>query len=255
MATKTLTNNSDVLRFAVVDDGTISKFVHAYIDGTPQLVFGNGAASTTVGITGGQATAGVWFRTDIFREGNAAAQYYNTVNQATPPTTWTFARRDTAVFTNIDDSMRAGFMIIRATNGTADGYLMYYDDSANTNTWAQGVFTGNPSFATGLDNTGPAVTLVASFNMGGAGAVVADADVRSAVTEVENQRWFDTGAWTYSAVRGAAPNPAASTYQAKASITVGGTGQYFALYAKCTSTGRSQPCSLAAHAIRIPFTP
>ena len=213
-----------------------------------------GRGPWTATATTTQCSQGIWFR--LTRTGSAVVTAYSLANQATPPTSWTVTNStSTSMFSPPAAAMRVGFAVGGGTTATKTAEVLYYDDSLNLPRSSLSTDALDSIAATGYDSSGPVVTLIASFDTGAIGATIADADVRSAVTEIENQRAFDSGAWTYSAVRDTSASPTASTYQAKASITVGGTGRYFALYAKCTSTGRLQPCSLNTPALRIPFTP
>lgn len=230
------------------------------VSGTPLVqahgtIAGTSTALATAALTATDVnTNGVWLR--VIRSGCDATFFYSIANQATPPTTWTLLDRKLGIFKSGAEQFLTSIYAYRysgsATVGvTAD--VMYFDAS----------FTPTPFASVGADagvaaagyDSGTALTLIASYDLGSGNAVIVDADVQSAVTEIENQRFIDTAAWTYSAVRGSSPSPVASTYQAKAAIVVGGTGRYFALYAKCTSTARIQPGSLNTAALRIPYTP
>jgi hypothetical protein len=222
----------------------------------------NSGTATTHNWAGSEKTDGIWLL--MRRNANAAIALYNTSTSTTPPTTgWTYLNQGTSIAASGGTRLVVGAKRYNTTPTTNTWCeVLYLNTSENFypsrgNQWSGALNNGVEGMmnAQGFDATGPAITLVASFALGASTAVIADADVRSAVTEVENQRWYDGGAWTYSAVRGSSPNPAASTYQAKGSITVAGTGAYFALYAKCTSTSGVQPCSLNTSALRIPFTP
>jgi len=221
----------------------------------------NSTAASTHSWAGSEKTDGIWLM--MRRSANACIWHYAASTSTTPPTSWTYLdQRNPTIAASGSSRIVLGIKRYNTTPTTNTWCEVKYirtDAMAVPNEIAQNLFgytnldiLGN---AQGYDSTGPVLTLVSSFALGASTATIADADVRKAVTEIENQRFWDTGSWTYSAVRGSSPSPAAGSYQAKGSITVSGSGAYFALYAKCTSSGGTQPCSLKADALRIPFTP
>jgi hypothetical protein len=131
--------------------------------------------------------------------------------------------------------------------GTLDLSVLYFDDSRSL-----------PSLgsAVGFDSASPVLTLVSGFDLGASTATVTDANAQAALAEITNPREWDTAAWTWSVSRGSsAPvSCGGGTYAAAASVAVGGTGRYLSVCGKAASDG-TQPGSVNATALRIPFTP
>lgn len=236
-------------------DAVSTERIRIEVVGTTVYSDDSGGSTNTATITSTQRNNGIWVRIVYDSLANVASVYYNLANQATPPTTWTTYRTKTAFFTVAPADLRITLYLTRTDTGNASsGTVLYFDD--NFTPLVPGphvVGGGGGNSATGLDDSNPALTLISSFDLGIAGATLSNTAIQDALTSAVNQRMFDTATWTFSAVRGSSANPAASTYQAPGSVTVSGTGEYFALYAKCASTGRVQPGSLNLAPIRIPI--
>jgi hypothetical protein len=219
--------------------------------GTLNVVLTN--ASTTVtsaSVTSGQATAGVWLMLEVID--GAAYGWYSTTNQATPPSgyaSWTYIG---TIAWGVFDAVRVGLNSKTGnTSGTHVSSCLYWSDALAT---APGPWFDAPLGGGSYSASGPAITLVASHDLGSASATINDTTLQNVLTAIVNARGWDAGAWTFSAVRGSSANPAAGSYAAAASVTVSGSGRYFALHAKCTSDG-TQPGSLDTRRLHLPFTP
>jgi hypothetical protein len=199
----------------------------------------NGYSVATVSATTTQCGQGVWYR--LTRTGTAVLYEYSFANQATPPTSWTTVNSNGAEF-SAAAAVRVGFTL-GGGGAPITAEVLYYDESAL-------------NVATGFDSTSPVLTLVGGFDLGGSGATVTDANAQAALVEITSPRESDTAAWTWSVSRGSsAPvSCGGGSYAAAASVTVGGTGRYLSVCGKAASDG-TQPASVNATALRVPFTP
>jgi len=236
--------NYETTDLAVVRDDAVTTFVRAGVGsnaGSTGLFSFAGTSAARVAATSGQRDAGVWLRVQISPSSTAGTAIvvvsYNLTASAAPPSTWTYLEQYGLAF-RIGVLLRYGCMW--ASTNTA-GNL------AGGHKYTSAQYLGRPFFditaaaffhGAQYDTTAAAQTLIASFDLGTASAAISDTDLRAALSAAENGMDDDSGAtWTYSAVRGSSPSPAAGSYSAAGSVSVSGTGRYFALYAKCTSDG------------------
>lgn len=234
--------NYESVDMAIVSDSAATNFLRVGVGsnaGTPGIFcFTNSA--TRVTITSGQRDAGVWFRVVLAPTSAGVgilAISYNVTASASPPTTWTRLDQMTITLPPFA-SLRWGNMWVSTnTAGNLAGGALWmgarYLDRPPFEMTAPAFFHGRQ-----FDTSAAAQTLIASFDLGTPGAAISDTELRAALAAAENHADDDSGAtWTYSAVRGSSASPAAGSYAAAASVSVSGTGRYFALYAKCTSDG------------------
>jgi hypothetical protein len=211
-----------------------------------------GGSTSTATMTLTQMNQGVWL---MIRRGvdGVITLWYNLANQTTPPSTWTLYRTSGAQSTTVSDPV--GLTFYRGGSVAPVVDWLYYDDSGALEDAVPNT-TQNGQTGTGFLATSPVLTLVSGFDLGGSGATVTDANAQAALAEITNPREWDTAAWTWSVSRGSsAPvSCGGGTYAAAASVTVGGTGRYVSVCGKAASDG-TQPASVNATALRIPFTP
>jgi hypothetical protein len=245
--------------FLISDAQTVTKYYRVLLGGSSGTVgsigYYDGAFNVSVATTQTQNTNGVWIR--LIRSGMSVYGYYNLTNQATPPTTWTAVGGATTSLSSAA-SISAGWMSNRFNSTGSHNLSVLYFDDQRSNVVANWEGTTNPvTSAVGFDSTSPVLTLVSGVDLGAAGATVADANVRAALTEITNPREWDSAAWTWSVSRGSSAPVACGggSYAAAASVTVGGTGRYLSVCGKAASTGNVLPASVNASALRIPFTP
>lgn len=242
--------------FQLCDAASDNSYFHAGFRGavgagTIYTKYGPSAGIVGGALTTAEMAAGVWFRVVV--RGRQVATWYSTSTSSTPPTSgWTYASGADTEWGSLGVDVEAAFLgIMDATGGTMQGTVSYYNDDAFIAPAGLGV---NPcSGIGGYPKTNPAVTLVASFDLGAASVVISDANVQAALAQAENPLDRDTATVTWSVVRGATANPAAGVYAAAGAVTVSGTGRYLAVYAKMSSSGTAAG-SLALNALAIPVT-
>jgi len=175
----------------------------------------------------------------------------------TSPSSWVKIAENNIVFATatrrINGAIAFGFSLFRGSGtGTPTGEVSYFKD------YYSSMYPGNRGISIPGDSAAgfaasTDVTLVASVDLTASGTTISNTDIQNALVNATNTRYRDLGTVTYSAVRGGSPSPAASTYQAAGSVTVSGTGRYFALYARLASDG-TQTASINLSKIRIPIT-
>lgn len=220
---------------------------------------GTAAAGTQVNLTDQQVnTDGIWVR--LVKSGQSCSGFYSTAVQTTPPTSWTQVQIAAGyVFGGEGAALSEVLVFTRdgtGSTGTITADIMYLDSTPTTTRF--GVLAADAGMgADGYDSSGPVLVPIAGFDLGASTATVNDTDVQAALTEITNTRPFDAAAWTFSASRGASSpvSCGGGTYAAAASVSVGGTGRYFSLCGKATSTARIQQGSIAVERLRIPFHP
>jgi hypothetical protein len=214
------------------------------------LIGGSNAGETAATCDATCAANGVWFRIDQWT-GNTV--YYNTVNQSTPPSTWTSLHTASTTSLNPGQTLRFRFHLVRSTAvaGNVSCSILYFDDQnvLNPTTIDNVAFTN-----TGTDNTNAAVQLVTDRIIG-ASTTLTDANLRSTLTEAINRRPGEAGAWTFCSLRGSStPSVGSCSFAAAASATTATSGDssHWSLWAKCNAT-RAQTCSLFLPAMRFPI--
>ncbi len=220
--------------------------------GNVYIKFGPSAGSVGAALTTAEMAAGVWFRIAV--RGRQVAVWYSTSTSTTPPApfAWTYVGGSDTQWGSSGIEVEAAFLgLMDATGGTMQGTVSYFDDDLFE---AQNALEVNPSSCGGgYPTTGPAITLVASYDLGSSSAAGADTDVQAALARASNPRARATADVTWSVVRGSSASPAAGAYAAAASVAVSGSGRYLAVHAKITSDG-TEAGSIRLDSIAIPVT-
>lgn len=229
-----------ILVYSDTNNGIYLKCGVGAAGGSVALHCYDGSGLATASTTTAERNAGVWLRFLLFPTGSNSMAYavlYNKTASSSPPTSWTVLQRSSIAIA-IGTTMRIGQMWQTAnTAGNLTGGCKWFGIQRYTRQYFEAT---SPAFFHGrqYNTTAAAQTLIASYDFGTSSAAISDTELRAALAAAENHMDDDSGAsWTYSAVRGSSPSPAAGSYSAAASVSVSGTGRYFALYAKCTSDG------------------
>lgn len=192
----------------------------------------SGAMSAT--ITTAQRDAGVWIL--VCRSGQTIGAYYSVSNSATPPPVSEFSSImlfSQSFFANDLNPIDVGFLI-GGSSSTKTASFLYYDDSINP---APIHLSGNNRLsASGFDSSNPILALIVDRNVG-AGAIISDADLRAALIPLVNLRENDWATVSFSAVRSSAPGAGTGTFSSASTVSIAGSGAYFSLYVKFSSTG------------------
>lgn len=250
-----LNANTRYFLFQLLDSSTDNAYFHLGLRGSAgagniYYKFGPSIGVTSTAVTTADMAAGVWFRVVI--RGRQVSCGYSLAVQSTPPSTWTNLSTSETYWTGFSTTFYASFLgLLDATGGTHEGTVSYYDDTLMEA--IPGMNINSSSCARGFDATSPVLRIV-DADLGTDAAVIANADVQAALSQVVNTRTRDAATWTFSVVRGSSASPAAGAYAAAGSVTVSGTGRYIAIDAKCLSTSGGDAGSLADTRIRIPYT-
>lgn len=248
--------NGQVSGALVCQDDDRSKFQalwFGWLTGAPKVESFTGS-SVTAALGGSDLANGVWGAISI-SDGGTTRTYYNTTNQATPPTTgWTLLQTATSLFTSNVKVLDAGLVILGAAGGAYNTDVCWFSEEPIT-AQANPLMAPNAYWgAQGFDSTPTEIQLVTDADMGTTAPLVNQAQLRSMLTDMVNRVSGDSAVWTFSAKQSASPGATSGTFYDSSAIVLSGTGRYFSLWAKCLSTGNVLPGSLLLPGI-VTFTP
>ena len=236
--------NYEEVEIVIVNDASTGNFVRLGVgwnagSGAPCILSVINAVGVRAAITTAQRDAGCWLRIrmDPHPVAPTISTGYNTTASSSPPTSWTTLQQSTFTGGPYQDYRVGQMWCSTNTAGNLAGGAKWFGVSLFG---APPLEMSSPAFFHGrqYDTTAAAQTLIGSFDLGASSATISDTELRAALAAAEGHLQDDSGAtWTYSAVRDSSPSPAAGSYSAAGSVSVSGTGRYFALYAKCTSDG------------------
>lgn len=196
-------------------------------------------AVAAVAVTAGQRNAGVWLRMVI--DASGIHHYYNTTDQATPPTgAWSRVRTQnvsTSAQWWMGQTLRVclNAMTVNTSNNFECDFL--YEDIQ---------FEAGERGRTGIQwgsvllDTSATEQLIAEVDFG-TNVSLNQTRLRAILADATNTRPGDTATVTYSVVSGASTAPASSTYYAASAVVAPAAGRYIRVYAKILSaTGAEQ---------------
>jgi hypothetical protein len=196
-------------------------------------IVSNAGSGTTVGITQAQRDQGVWVRILVTGDGDVVTQY-SLANQATPPSSWTTLATYTVFQATYSWSVGLLAMTVN-TAGNFEAECLYYDDDLMRSSPPA---TAAPLWpATQFDATVPVTQLLADYDMGSDAPTPHITRIRQLLADAENTLRGDAATWEWALVLSAAPGAAASGWAAAGAVAVVGSGRYWNLWARPTSTG------------------
>lgn len=207
----------------------------AYFSGQVVRTY-TGGSSTTNALTAPQWAAGIWVRI-VVESGGDIHLLYSTSSSSTPPTSWTKSKTVPSHFaTTTRIGVGVGVHTWAANDGLV-GEVLYLDTAYQRFSGLDWLPTPFLWPATQFDTSGTAVQLLADYDIGSDAPAPDTTTIRKVLADAENQISGDAATWTWSMVRSATPGAGAGSFAAAAAMTPSGTGRYWNLWAKATSTG------------------
>jgi len=255
-------SNYDQTQAVVWISGSVDKYVRfgvGYDNGLYATAQSNLGGTTNHTLTSGEAAAGIWWTAYITP--TQYSLYYNLSTGSTLPTTgWLFSQGNTFVnasVTSVGNKINVGQMLMTGKSNaaiTSTGSFHYYDVQLKPDEEA-GYFVPNSYYRWGSAqyDTSGTEQLVGEFDLGSTSATIDQTKLRLALADLVNNLSGDSATVTWSAVQSSSSGASSSTYYDASSVVISGTGRYFRLWAKVTSTGNTGG-SIGPFPITIPIS-
>ena len=260
-------SNYDQTQAIVWLSGSVDKYVRfgvGYDSGLYATAQANIGGTTNHTITSGEAAAGIWWTVNVTP--SRYSLYYNlSTSSVTPPTSgWIFSQGNTFVnasATTVGNAISVGQMLMTGdktsplvTSITSTGSFHYFDIQVKPQE-EDGYFVPNSYYRWGSAqyDTSGTEQLIGEFDLGSTSATIDQTKLRLALADLVNNLSGDSATVTWSAVQSSSSGASSSTYYDAASVVVSGTGRYFRLWMKVTSSANTGG-SIGPFPITIPIS-